>query len=130
MPRRWAVHRGRRQAATELTINGWLQPDWLGKMPSSCQLLASCVCAVSGARQLHGRLDGAFSLPPANLKLSLRRCFRFPNMAQWAERDSCVAEYMDLARADTPGMLNEAREWLLMQLDLYRWAACGTPCLL
>lgn len=100
-----------------------------------CRVHASCLLALPGCVQWAER-DSCVadlmepSLPPADLKLSLLRCLCSPTVAQWAERDSCVAEYMDLARADTPGMLNEAREWLLTQLDLYRWAACGTPCLL
>lgn len=45
---------------------------------------------------------------------------------QWAERRSGVAEWIELARANTPGMLHEAREWLLQQLDLYRCVASAS----
>ncbi|PRW50782.1 hypothetical protein C2E21_5577 [Chlorella sorokiniana] len=38
---------------------------------------------------------------------------------RWAARQSGVAEWIELARANTPGMLHEAREWLLAQLDVY-----------
>ena len=53
-------------------------------------------------------------------------CRLFYQWLQWAERRSGVAEWIELARANTPGMLHEAREWLLQQLDLYRCVASAS----